>query len=234
MNLVRKKKEEGLKTWPKGTIRDTSPPSSRVSPLSLLLGKPVCDRMQLTSLLPLPSLQDSMLYVPNSRDLESALTLLSLQEDHCLLSPPLSLSPAPPPSPLLPSRSRSTRGVGINSPPSGRMGVKYLKSPYSRKTGVTKQRCTPQDPKKVLWFHTSNFFKKMQQEFGVWETQELFKWPLEEFGVEEFHDILGYVNCKWEREDIIYCRKSRHHHSHPFHQCPVWGVCCAPFEQLGL
>jgi hypothetical protein len=114
----------------------SSPPSSRASPLSLLLGKPVCDRMQLTNLLPLPSLQDSMSYVPNSRDLESALTLLSLQEDHCLPSPPLSPSPAPPPSPLPPSTSRSIRGVGVDSPPSGRMGVKYLKTPYSRKTGL--------------------------------------------------------------------------------------------------
>ena len=35
------------------------------------------------------------------------------------------------------------------------------------KTRVTKQWCTPQDPK-VLWFHMSNFFKKMQQEFGIW------------------------------------------------------------------
>jgi hypothetical protein len=62
------------------------------------------------------------------------------------------------------------------------MGVKYLKAPYSRKTRVTKQTCTPRDPKKVLWFHTSNFFKKMQQEFGVWETQGVFKRALEEFG----------------------------------------------------
>jgi hypothetical protein len=38
----------------------------------------------------------------------------------------------------------------------------------------------------VLWFHTANFFKKMQQEFGVWETQGVFKRALEEFGVEEF------------------------------------------------
>ena len=42
-----------------------------------------------------------MSYVPNSKDLESALTLLSLREDHRLPSPPLSLSPAPPPSPPL-------------------------------------------------------------------------------------------------------------------------------------
>jgi hypothetical protein len=55
------------------------------------------------------------------------------------------------------------------------MGVKHLKTPCSRKTQVMKQRCTPWDPAKVLWFHTSNFFKKMQQEFGVWETQNIFK-----------------------------------------------------------
>jgi hypothetical protein len=114
------------------------------------------------------------------------------------------------------------------------MGVKYLKTPYSRKTWVTKQKCTPRDLKKVLWFHTSNFFKKMQQEFRVWDLQGVFKRALEEFRVEEFHDVLGCVDCKWEGEDIIYCCKPRHHHSHPFHQCPVWGVCCAPFEQLGL
>jgi hypothetical protein len=114
------------------------------------------------------------------------------------------------------------------------MGVKYLKTPYSRKNQVTKQRCTPRDPKKVLWFHTSNFFKEMQQEFGVWETQNIFKRALEEFGVEEFHDVLGCVDCRWEGEDIIYCRKSCHHRSHPFHLCPIWGVCCAPFKQLGL
>jgi hypothetical protein len=130
--------------------------------------------------------------------------------------------------------SRSKRGVGVDSPLSGRMGVKYLKTPYSRKTRVTKQRCTPWDLKKVLWFHTTNFFKKMQQEFGVWETQEVFKRALEEFGVEEFHNVFGCVDCKWEGEDIIYCHKSRHHRSHPFHLCPVWGICCAPFEQLGL
>jgi hypothetical protein len=96
------------------------------------------------------------------------------------------------------------------------MGVKYLKTPYSRKNRVTEQTCTPRDPKKMLWFHTSNFFKKMQQEFGVWEMQGVFKRVLEEFGVEEFHDVLGCVDCKWEGEDIIYCRKSRHHRSHPF------------------
>jgi hypothetical protein len=90
------------------------------------------------------------------------------------------------------------------------MGVKHLKTPYSRKNRVTKQRCTPRDPAKVLWFHTANFFKKMQQEYGVWETQNIFKRALEEFGVEEFHDVLGCVDCKWEGEDIIYCRKSRH------------------------
>ena len=114
------------------------------------------------------------------------------------------------------------------------MGVKYLKTPYSRRNRVTKQKCTPRDLKKVLWFHTSNFFKKMQQEFRIWDMQVAFKRALEEYGVEEFHDVLGCMNCKWEGEDIIYCRKSRHHCSHPFHQCPPWGICCTPFAQLGL
>jgi hypothetical protein len=180
----------------------SSPLSSRPSPLLLLLGKPACDRTQLTNFLPLPLLQDSMSYAPNSRDLESALTLLSLQEEHLLLSPPLSPSPAPP-SPL--PHSRSSQGVGVDTPLSGRMGVKYLTTPYSRKTQVTKQRCTPRDPKKLLWFHTSNFFKKMQQEYGVWDAQEAFKRTLDEFGVEVHHNVLGCVNCKWEGEDIIYC-----------------------------
>jgi hypothetical protein len=88
------------------------------------------------------------------------------------------------------------------------MGVKYLSHPYSRKNRVTKQWCTPWDPKKVLWFHTSNFFKKMQQEHGVWETQEAFKRALDKFGVEVHHNVLQCVDCKWEGEDIIYCQKS--------------------------
>jgi hypothetical protein len=54
----------------------------------------------------------------------------------------------------------------------------------------------------------SNFFKRMPQDHRVWETQNAFKQALEEFGVEEFHDVLGCVDCKWEGEDIIYCRKS--------------------------
>ena len=83
------------------------------------------------------------------------------------------------------------------------MRVKYLKAPYSRKYRVTKQKCTPRDPKKVLWFHTSNFFKKMQQEFGVWDTQVAFKRALEEYGVEEFHDVLGCMNCKWRERTLF-------------------------------
>ena len=209
----------------------SSPSYSRPSPLLLLRGKPACNPTLLTNLLPLPSPPPSTSPVPSLQGLGSALTLLSLWEDHRLPSPPLSPCPVPP---LTPQHSRSLCGVGVDSPPSGRMGVKYLKPPYSRKNQVTKQKCTPRDPKKVLWFDTSNFFKKMQQEFGIWDTQVAFKRALEEYGVEEFHDVLGCMNCKWEGEDIIYCHRSRHHRSHPFHQCPPWGICCAPFAQLGL
>ena len=108
---------------------------------------------------------------------------VSLDSPESSRGPPSS-SPAPPPSPLPlpPSKFRSTRGVGVNSPPSGWMGVKYLKAPYSRRTCVTKQTCTSQDLKKVLWFHTSNFFKKMQQDHRVLETQNAFKRVLDTGG----------------------------------------------------
>ena len=85
-----------------------------------------------TSYQPPPSSLTTSIDSPvfNLQGLGSALTLLSLREDRRLLSPPLSPCLVPPPTPQL---SQSLRSVGTDSPPSGRMGVKYLKAPYSRR-----------------------------------------------------------------------------------------------------
>ena len=103
------------------TGHPSSPSYSRPSPLSLLQGKPTCDHTHLTNLLPLPSPPPLTLPVPSLQGLGSAVTLLSLWEDRRLPSPPLSPCLVPP---LTPQHSRSLCGVGVDSPPSGRMGVK--------------------------------------------------------------------------------------------------------------
>ena len=47
------------------------------------------------------------------------------------------------------------------------------------------------------------------------------------------HLVVLYLYFFLEDGDIICCHQSHHHTEHPYHQHPLWGVCCALFEQLG-
>jgi hypothetical protein len=68
-----------------------------------------------------------------------------------------------------------------------------------------------------------------------WDTQNAFKWALEQFGIEEFHDVLGCMDCKWEGEEIIYCHQvSSSSALTPSINVPLGVSVVLPLSSLGL